>query len=134
MFDRVFDGCATAIVTPMKSDGTIDFDLFGDLLEFQLAKRIDAVVVAGTTGEASVLNDEEHCKLIEYAVHKVDHRVPVIVGTGSNNTEHAIELSQEAAKLGADSLLQVTPYYNKTSQKGLVRHFTKIAEIGRAHV
>lgn len=125
---QLFSGAAVAIVTPMFPDGRVNFEVFDQLIEFQLANGTDAIVVCGTTGEASTLNDDEHLEVIEYCVKTVNKRVPVIAGTGSNDTRHAVELSKEASVRGADGLLQVTPYYNKTSQSGLVRHFTTIAD------
>lgn len=112
----------------MDEAGNIDFVSLGRLLEFQLNHHADAVIVSGTTGESAVLEDWEIIAVAEYVIRYVDHRIPVIVGTGSNNTAHSIFLSKEAQNLGADGLLQVTPYYNKTSQKGLIRHFTAIGD------
>jgi 4-hydroxy-tetrahydrodipicolinate synthase len=109
-------------------NGTVDFDKFASLLEFQIASGIDAVVVCGTTGESSTLTDEEHRNLIEFCVKKANHRVPIIAGTGSNDTAYAVDLSKFACDVGADALLQVTPYYNKTTQKGLVKHFFAVAD------
>ena len=127
MKKTIFTCVGTAIVTPMNADGSINYDEFGKLIEFQIANGADALVVCGTTGEASTMPDEEHLECIGYAVKKVAHRVPVIAGTGANDTAHGIRLSAAAEKLGADALLQVTPYYNKASQRGLVKHFTAIA-------
>ena len=127
MKKTIFTGVGTAIVTPMNADGSINYDEFGKLIEFQIANGADALVVCGTTGEASTMPDEEHLECIGYAVKKAAHRVPVIAGTGANDTAHGIRLSAAAEKLGADALLQVTPYYNKASQRGLVKHFTAIA-------
>lgn len=126
MKKTIFTGSCVAIVTPMNENG-VDFDSFGELLEFHIANKTDAVVVCGTTGEASTMPDAEHLSCIEYAVKKVNHRIPVIAGTGSNDTPHAIYLSQSAEALGVDGLLLVTPYYNKTTQKGLIKHFNAIA-------
>lgn len=122
-----FTGSAVAIVTPLNENG-IDYEAYNKLLEFQLANSTDAIVVAGTTGEASTLTDEEHVEIIRYTVEKVAGRVPVIAGTGSNDTAYAIELSKAAEKAGADALLLVTPYYNKTSQRGLYYHFKLTAD------
>lgn len=127
MHQTVFTGAATAIITPMKN-GTVDFDKFAEVLEFQIASGIDAVVVCGTTGESSTLTDEEHRALIEFCVKKANHRIPIIAGTGSNDTAYAVDLSKFACDAGADALLQVTPYYNKTTQKGLVKHFFAVAD------
>ena len=130
MKEKIFTGAAVAIITPFKGPNNeqVDFDAFGELIEFQIANGTDAIVVCGTTGEASTMPDEEHLSVIEYAIKKVAKRVPVIAGTGSNYTIHAIELSQAAEKLGADALLSVTPYYNITTQEGLYQHFKAIAE------
>ncbi len=124
----VFTGAAVAIVTPMYPDGKVNYDKLGELLEYQIANGTDAIVICGTTGESSTLTHGEHLHTIKYAIDKVAHRIPVIAGTGSNSTETAIMLSQEAASYGADALLLVTPYYNKATQKGLIAHFTQIAE------
>lgn len=128
MKKTIFTGVGTAIVTPMNADGSINYDEFGRMLDFQVENGADAVVVCGTTGEASTMPDEEHLECIGYAVRKIAHRIPVIAGTGANDTAHGIRLSTRAEQLGADALLQVTPYYNKTSQRGLVKHFTAIAD------
>lgn len=128
MKKTVFTGAAVAIITPMLPDGSIHYKELGRIIEDQIAGGTDAIVICGTTGEASTMPDEEHLDCIEYAVKKVAGRIPVVAGTGSNDTNHAIKLSQEAVRRGADALLQVTPYYNKTSQSGLVRHFTAIAD------
>ncbi|MBR6594765.1 MAG: 4-hydroxy-tetrahydrodipicolinate synthase [Clostridia bacterium] len=123
----IFKGIATALVTPMTPDG-IDYENFARLVEFQIAGGIDALVVCGTTGEASTLTDEEHRDAIAFVVKQTAGRVPVIAGTGSNDTAYAIELSNHAKEAGADALLLVTPYYNKATQKGLVRMFTEITD------
>lgn len=123
----VFTGAAVAIITPFKEDGSVDFDTFGKIIEDQIAGSTDAIVVCGTTGESAAMPDEEHLSVIDYCVQKVAGRVPVIAGTGTNDTQHCINLSQGAEKLGADALLLVTPYYNKTTQRGLIAHYTKIA-------
>ncbi len=128
MKNTVFIGSGVAIVTPMNADGSICYDAFGALIEEQIKNHTDAVIVAGTTGEASTMTDEEHIEIIRYTVEKVAKRVPVIAGTGSNDTYYAIELSKQAQEAGADALLQVTPYYNKTSQRGLAAHFRAIAD------
>jgi len=124
----IFKGAGCAIVTPFKADGSIDFDSFGRLIEFQIQGGTDCIVVMGTTGEASTLCDEDHLAAIRFCVDTVAGRIPVVAGAGSNDTAHAIQLSKEAEALGADGLLHVTPYYNKTSQAGLVKHFTAIAD------
>ena len=123
----IFKGAGVAIVTPMFENGEVNYDKLGELIDFQIANSSDAIIICGTTGEASTLTHEEHLDVIKYAVDKVNKRVPVIAGTGSNCTETAIYLSQEAEKRGADALLVVTPYYNKATQKGLILHFTKVA-------
>lgn len=123
----IFKGAGVAIVTPMHENGDVNYEKLGELLEYQIANGTDAIIICGTTGEASTLTHEEHLDVIRYAIDKVAKRLPVIAGTGSNCTETAIYLSQEAEKMGADALLIVTPYYNKATQKGLIRHYTKIA-------
>ena len=128
MKNTIFTGAAVAIVTPMNADGSINYDVFADIIEEQIAGGTDAIVVCGTTGEASTMTDEEHIEAIRFTVEKVAKRIPVIAGTGSNDTGYAIELSKQAEAVGADALLKVTPYYNKTSQRGLVAHFTAIAD------
>ena len=124
----IFKGAATAIVTPMNSDRTINYDKLEELTENQISKGIDALVVCGTTGESATVNDEEQRKIIKTVVNKAAGRVPIIAGAGSNNTAHALVLSQNAADVGADALLLVTPYYNKASQSGLIEHYTHIAD------
>ena len=128
MSKPIFTGAAVALVTPMKVDGSVNYEKLDELLEFQIKNGTDAIVACGTTGEASTLSHEEHLNVIRHTVERVAKRVPVIAGTGSNSTETAIYLSKEAEKLGADALLLVTPYYNKATQKGLVEHFVKTAE------
>jgi len=127
MKKRIFTGAGTAIITPFKN-GEIDYERYSELIEFQIKNNIDAIVVCGTTGEASTLTDDEHRKMIDVTVEKVNGRVKVIAGAGSNDTAYAIELSKHAEQAGADAILQVTPYYNKTTQKGLIRHFCDIAD------
>ena len=124
----IFKGAGVAIVTPMYENGEVNYDGFGKLIEFQIENKTDAIVVCGTTGEASTLTHEEHLDVIRYCVKAVNGRVPVIAGTGSNCTETAIYLSQEAEQAGADGLLVVSPYYNKATQNGLYTHFKMIAE------
>ena len=123
----VFEGAGVAITTPFKKDGSIDYDAFRDQIEYQIAHKTDAIVVCGTTGEASTLSHEEHIEMIRYCCKVVNKRIPVVAGTGSNCTETAIYLSQEAEKAGADGILVVSPYYNKATQKGLIAHFTAVA-------
>ena len=124
----IFTGAGVAIITPMNADGSINYDEFGRIIDNQIENGTDAIIVCGTTGEASTMTDEEHIEAIRFTVDRVAKRVPVIAGTGSNDTGYAIELSKQAEAVGADALLQVTPYYNKTSQRGLVAHFTAIAD------
>ncbi len=128
MKKTMFTGSGVAIVTPMNEDGSINFEEYGKIIDFQINNNTDAIIACGTTGESATLNHEEHCDVIKYTVDRVQGRVPVIVGTGSNDTSYAIKLSQEAEKFGVDGLLIVTPYYNKTSQKGLVKHYNLIAD------
>lgn len=123
----IFVGAGVAIVTPFTEDG-VNFDVLEELIEFQVAQGIDSIISCGTTGEASTMPDEEHISVIKFTVEKVNGRVPVIAGTGSNDTRHAIELSKRAEEVGADAILSVTPYYNKTTQKGLYEHFSAIAK------
>ena len=123
----VFTGAAVAIITPMNADGTVNFEEFGRIIEDQIAGHTDAIVECGTTGESATMPDAEHLSVIDYCVKKVNHRIPVIAGTGSNDTAHGIRLTQSAEKLGVDAVLLVTPYYNKTSQQGLIQHFTALA-------
>ena len=124
----IFKGAGVAIVTPMKANGEVNYEQFRDLVEFQIAGGTDSIIVCGTTGEASTLTHEEHLDVIKYCVEVVAGRVPVIAGTGSNCTQTAIYLSQEAEKYGVDGLLLVSPYYNKATQNGLYAHFKAIAD------
>lgn len=124
----VFTGAGVAIVTPFKSNGEVNYEKFAQLIEFQIANGTDAIIVCGTTGESSTLSHEEHLDVIKYCVEKVAGRIPVVAGTGSNCTETAVYLSQEAEKYGANGLLLVTPYYNKATQKGLYAHYKTIAD------
>ena len=128
MKKTIFTGAGVAIVTPMNQDGSINFDKLGQLIDFNIDNGTDAIIICGTTGESATMSDEEHIECIRYAVEKVNKRVPVVAGTGSNHTEYAVNLSKKAEELGADALLVVTPYYNKTSQHGLIKHFTAVAE------
>ena len=123
----IFTGAGVAIVTPMKENGEVNFEKLGEILEEQIAGQTDAIIICGTTGESSTLTHEEHLDAIKYTIDKVNKRIPVIAGTGSNCTQTAIYLSQEAEKYGADGLLLVTPYYNKATQKGFIEHYTAIA-------
>ena len=128
MKNTIFTGAGVAIVTPMNEDGSVNYDAYADLIDFQIENKTDAIITCGTTGESSTLSDDEHREVIRFAIEQTAGRVPVIAGTGSNDTKYAIELSQAAGEMGADGLLLVTPYYNKTSQRGLVAHFGMIAE------
>ena len=123
----IFKGAAVAIVTPMCADGKVNYEKLAEIIEFQIANSTDAIVICGTTGESSTMTHGEHLKTIKFAIDQVKKRVPVIAGTGSNCTETAIMMSKEAASYGADALLLVTPYYNKATQKGLIAHYTAIA-------
>ena len=128
MTKPIFTGIATALITPFKPTGEIDFDAFGRLIDWQIDQGIDALVVCGTTGEGPTLTDEEHRACIKYCVERADHRVPVIAGTGSNDIAYSIDLTHFSCKVGADAMLVVTPYYNKATQKGLVTSFKAIAD------
>lgn len=123
----IFQGVATAIVTPMTENG-IDYDAFGRLIDWQIDEGINALVIAGTTGEGSTLSDQEHRELLAYAVERIGGRVPCIAGTGSNDTAYAIDLTRYACEIGCDAMLVVTPYYNKATQKGLVAMYNAIAD------
>lgn len=123
----IFEGCGTAIVTPFTDEG-INFDEFRKLIEFQIENEVDAIIVCGTTGESATMSSEERKEVIKFAIDTVAKRTKVVVGTGSNNTKSAIEMSKFAEEAGADGLLIVTPYYNKTTQKGLIVHYTEIAK------
>jgi len=128
MKDIIFKGCATAIVTPFEENEDINFDEFKKLVDYQIDNKVDAIVVCGTTGEASTLSKEEREELIKYCVKVVNKRVPVIAGVGTNNTKTVVENECYAERTGADGLLVVTPYYNKTTQKGLIEHYKVVAE------
>lgn len=128
MKKTIFEGVATALITPFDKNGRIDYKKFAELVEFQISEGINALVVCGTTGEASTLTDDEHKDAIEFVVKQTNGRVPVIAGTGSNDTEYAIWLTKHACEVGADAVLIVTPYYNKTTQKGLIKMYTAIAD------
>ncbi len=127
MKDSIFRGCATALVTPMYPDGRVNYGQFKKLIEFQLANGVDALVVCGTTGESATLSFNEHSELVAYAAKLVAGRVPVIAGAGSNCTEKAVALARSCQLMGADALLVVTPYYNKTTQQGLIDHYRAVA-------
>ncbi len=124
----IFKGAGVAIITPFNEDGSVNYDKLGEIIEYQIANGTDAIIICGTTGEASTLTHEEHLECIRYTVEKVNKRIPVIAGTGSNCTETAIYLSTEAEKYGADALLVVTPYYNKATQNGLYEHYKAVAQ------
>lgn len=124
----VFTGTAVAIITPMYADGSVNYEELGRIIDDQIAHHTDAIVICGTTGESPTLDHEEHIECVRYAVQKAAGRVPVIAGTGSNDTRYAVQLSQQAQQDGADALLLVTPYYNKSSQAGLVAHYKAIAQ------
>ncbi len=127
MKNTVFEGVATAIVTPLNEKG-VDYEAFGRLIDWQIAQGVDAIVAAGTTGEGSTLTDEEHREVLKFCVERVAGRVPVIAGTGSNDTAYAIDLTEYACGIGADAMLLVTPYYNKATQNGLIASFRAIAD------
>ena len=128
MREPVFTGACPAIVTPFDANGAVNYDAFGKLIDQQIAAGVDAICVCGTTGETSTLSIREHIAVVEYCVKRVDHRVKVIAGAGSNDTSAAVYLSQHAQDSGADALLLVTPYYNKASQTGLLKHYEYIAD------
>lgn len=128
MKKKVFKGSGVALVTPMHSDGSVNFEVLGEILEFQIKNKTDAIIICGTTGESATMSDEERAAVIDFAAKNVAGRVPIIAGTGSNSTEHALKMSKKAQELGADAILVVTPYYNKTSQRGLLRHYGYIAD------
>lgn len=128
MKNTIFTGMATAIVTPMHTDGSIDYEALGRFVEFQIGSGINGLVVMGTTGENATIEPEDQKKVIAYTVEKVAGRVPVIAGTGTNNTEHVLHNTRNACQVGADAVLVVTPYYNKATQNGLVTHFTTVAD------
>ena len=124
----IFKGAGVAIITPFKENGDVNFDEFGKLIEMQIEGGTDAIIVCGTTGEASTMNDDEHLATIKYCIDKVAGRIPVLAGTGSNSTKEAVNLSKKAAELGADGLLCVTPYYNKATQEGLYQYYKAISD------
>lgn len=128
MKKRIFEGVATALITPMNSDYSVNYERLKTLIGEQIEKGVDALVICGTTGEKSTLNYEEHIKVVSEAVKYADKKVPIIAGTGSNDTLYTVELCKDAISCGADALLMVTPYYNKTSQKGLITHYNYVAD------
>ena len=123
----IFTGAGVAIITPMNSDGSVNYEEFAKLIDFQIDNQTDSIIVCGTTGESATLSEEEHSEVIRFCIKHVNGRVPVIAGTGSNCTATAVKLSKEAEEAGADGLLVVTPYYNKATQNGLIAHYTEIA-------
>ena len=128
MSNHIFTGSGVALITPMKSDGSVNYDVLGDLVEFHVQNGTDAIIVCGTTGEAATLSEKEHCETISFVAEKTNGRIPVIAGTGSNDTSTAVMLSKSAASTGVDALLCVTPYYNKATQNGLYQHFKMVAD------
>ena len=128
MAEHIFTGSGVALITPISSDGTVNYKVLEELLEFHIANGTDAIIACGTTGEAATLTEEEHCEVLTFVAEKVNGRIPVIAGTGSNDTKTAVMLSRQAQKVGYDAVLTVTPYYNKTSQAGLIKHFNVIAD------
>lgn len=128
MKNTIFTGVATALITPFDKNGNVDYEKYGKLIDWQIEEGINAIVACGTTGESSTLTDEEHKKAIAFAVEKSNGRVPIIAGTGSNDTAYAVEMTKFACDAGADAMLVVTPYYNKATQKGLIQSFTAIAD------
>lgn len=128
MREPVFTGACSAIITPFDESGAVNYDLFGRIIDEQIQRGVDAICVCGTTGECSTLTIREHIAVVEYCVKHVNHRVKVIAGAGSNDTSAAVYLSQHAQDSGADALLHVTPYYNKASQTGLIKHYEYIAD------
>lgn len=127
MKKTLFTGAGVAIVTPFNEDKSVNYDALGNMLEYQIENSTDAIIICGTTGEASTLTDEEQISVIKYTVDKVNNRIPVIAGAGSNDTRHGMELCKQCEEVGADGLLIVTPYYNKTTQKGLVKYYQNMA-------
>ncbi len=128
MKEIIFKGCGTAIITPFTKDDKVDFEAFGKLIEYQISEKVDAIIVCGTTGEASTMTLDEKKETIQFAVQKVNKRIPVIAGTGANCTKNAIEMTKYAESIGVDGALVVTPYYNKTTQAGLIAHYSAIAK------
>lgn len=124
----IFKGSGVALITPFNKDLSVDYGSLSNIINFQLSNNTDAIIICGTTGEAPTLNDKEHLNIIEFCIDKVNGKIPVIAGTGSNDTMHAVMMSKESQKLGADGLLVVTPYYNKATQKGLEKHYKTIAQ------
>ncbi len=121
----IFTGAGVALVTPMKENLEVNYDKLDEILEWQIAEGTDAIIICGTTGESATLSEEEHANVIRFAIERVNHRIPVIAGTGSNCTATAVQLSKEASEAGAEGVLVVTPYYNKATQNGLIAHYKK---------
>lgn len=128
MKNTIFTGSGVALITPMNADGSVNYDKLAEILDEQINGGTDAIITCGTTGESATMSIEEHVEVVKFTINYVNHRIPVIAGSGSNDTAVALQLSKEAEALGADGLLMVTPYYNKTSQRGLIAHFTHIAD------
>lgn len=128
MKDIIFKGCGTAICTPFSENGEVNYDVFEKFIEFQINNKVDAIIVCGTTGESSTMTEQERKDVIKFVVDKVNKRIPVIAGTGSNNTISAVNMTKYAESVGADGALVVTPYYNKTTQNGLIKHYERIAQ------
>lgn len=130
----IFTGAGVAIITPFHADGSVNYDKLDELIEYHVANGTDSIIICGTTGESSTLTEEEHMECIRFAVERTKKRIPVVAGTGSNCTRTAIQMSKEAAEVGADGLLIVTPYYNKATQQGLINHYTAIAKEAKAPI
>ena len=130
----IFQGAGVALITPMKDNLEVNYDKLDELLEEQIAGGTDAIIICGTTGESATMTEQEHIDVIKFAIERVNHRIPVIAGTGSNCTATAVQLSKESADAGADGLLVVTPYYNKATQQGLIAHYTAIAKAAAAPI
>ena len=128
MKDIIFKGCGTAICTPFDEKGEVNYDVFEKFIEFQIENKVDSIIVCGTTGESATMRKKKKKEVIEFVVKKVNKRIPVIAGTGSNNTIEAVNMTKYAESVGADGVLIVTPYYNKTTQKGLIKHYERIAQ------
>lgn len=134
MKKRLFTGAGTAIITPMHEDGSVDYESFGRFIDWQIENGVDAIIATGTTGECATLDDATHIEVIRYCVERAAGRVPVIGGTGSNDTAHGLHLTKMACETGVDGILAVTPYYNKCTQKGLIRYFTDYADVSTVPV
>ena len=130
----IFKGAGVALITPMKDNYEVNYDKLDEILEEQIANETDSIIICGTTGESATMTEQEHLDVIKFAIERVNHRIPVIAGTGSNCTATAVQLSKEASEAGADGLLLVTPYYNKATQNGLIAHYTAIAQEAKAPI